>query len=58
MASDSGDDVCFDLPESRIRLASGEWDGYERSVLVKLADGLRITIHGSEVRMSVRKDFS
>lgn len=58
LASDSDDDVCFDLPESRDRLAPGEWDGYERSVLVKLADGLRIAIHGSEVRMTVRKDFS
>ncbi len=57
MASDS-DDVCFDLPEGRDRLAPGQWDGYERSVLVKLADSLRIAIHGSEVRMSVRKDFS
>ena len=57
MASDT-DDVCFELPEGPNRLASGEWDGYERSVLVQLADSLRIAIHGTEVRMTVRKDFS
>ena len=57
MASDS-DDVCFELPEDPDRMASGQWDGYERSVLVQLADSLRIAIHGSEVRMTVRKDFS
>ena len=58
LASDSGDDVCFDLPEKQDRPECGQWDGYERSILVKLADSLRIAIHGSEVRMTVRKDFS
>ena len=57
LASDS-DDICFDMPEKADRPASGEWDGYERSVLVRLADSLRIAIHGKEVRMTVRKDFS
>lgn len=57
LASDS-DDVCFELPEDPDRLASGQWDGYERSVLVQLADSLRIAIHGNEVRMTVRKDFT
>ena len=57
LASDS-DSICFDMPESPDRLASGEWDGYERSVLVRLADSLRIAIYGNEVRMTVRKDFS
>ena len=57
LASDT-DDICFEMPESADRLASGEWDGYERSVLVRLADNLRIAIHGREVRMTVRKDFS
>ena len=57
MVSDS-DDVYFDMPESPDRLASGKWDGYERSVLVKLADSLRIAIHGNDVQMIVRKEFS
>jgi len=57
LASDS-DDICFDMPEKADRLDPGEWDGYERSVLVRLADSVRIAIHGNEVRMTVRKDFS
>ncbi len=57
LVSDS-DDICFDLPEEADRIASGQWDGYERSVLVRLADSVRIAIHGKEVRMTVRKDFS
>ena len=36
----------------------GEWDGYERSVLKRLADNVRISIRGTLVDMTVSKDFS
>ena len=52
------DDICFDLPAGADRAASGEWDGFERSVLLRLADTVRIAIYGSEVRMTVRKNFT
>lgn len=35
-----------------------EWDGYERSVLRKLADEIKIGIRGGKVDMTVAKDFS
>lgn len=35
-----------------------EWDGYERSVLAKLADEVRIGIKGQEVQMTVTKRFA
>ncbi len=56
MVSDS-DQVCFALPAEKDRLTSGEWDGYERSILYRLADDVWIGIYGSEVRMNVRKEF-
>ena len=55
-AADS-DQVCFALPSGPDRQASGEWDGYERSILYRLADDVRIAIHGNEVHMTVRKEF-
>ncbi len=35
-----------------------EWDGYERSILRKLADDIRIGIRGGVVDMTVIKDFA
>ena len=55
MASD-GDEVCLDLTNAD-REEPGGWDGYERSILLRLADNVRITVHGSIVRMTVRKIF-
>ena len=57
MASED-DDVCFDLAAGLDRMNNEPWEGFEQSVLLHLADGVRIAIHGSEVRMTVRKDFT
>ncbi|MBR6498532.1 MAG: hypothetical protein IKT23_02450 [Clostridia bacterium] len=38
-------------------LADPEWDGYERSVLRRLADDIKISIKGGLVEMTVTKDF-
>ena len=35
-----------------------EWDGYERSVLRKVADNVAISIRGGVVDMTVSKDFA
>ena len=55
----------FELPEfiSQSDLPSGsldaeEWDGYERSVLLKLADDVKIAIKGKQVTMTVSKKFA
>ena len=34
-----------------------EWDRYEQSVLQKLADEVKISIRGNEVKMTVSKSF-
>ncbi len=52
------DRVCFALPDGKDREASEQWDGYERSILFRLADDVRITMIGGEVRMTVRKEFA
>ena len=57
MSSDT-DQICFSLPSHQDRVASGEWDGYERSILFRLADGVQISIVGGEVRMVVRREFA
>ena len=54
----------FDLPvELQADLAgrpieSPEWDRYEQSVLLRLADNVKIGIRGGVVNMTVSKDFS
>ena len=35
-----------------------EWDGYERSVLRKVADTVKIAIRGGVVAMTVSKDYA
>ena len=52
------DDVCFDFTADADRQAYEQWDGYEHSVLLQLADHVRISIHGSEAHMVVRKEFA
>lgn len=44
-------DVTNDIYEST------EWDGYERSVLRRIADDIKIAIRGREVEMIVHKSF-
>ncbi len=44
-------DVAYWHPET------DEWDGYEQSVLRKLADDIKIYIRGGLVRMTVSKSF-
>ena len=54
----------FDLPEELRSDISGYsfedqvWDGYECSVLRKLADNIKIFIRGKEVHMIVAKQFA
>lgn len=36
---------------------NGEWDGFERSILRKLADNIKISIRGGNVDMNVTKSF-
>ena len=59
------DHTCFELPDfiPQSDLPSGsledsEWDCYERSILLKLADDVKIAIKGGRVTMSVSKKFS
>lgn len=48
-------DVLADLPGSSI--GEAEWDGYERSILRKMADVVKIGIHKGEVEITVCKRF-
>ena len=54
----------FDLPVELQADLSGraietpEWDHYEQSVLLRLADNVKIGIRGGEVHMTVIKDFA
>ena len=57
MVSDS-DRVCFALPSEGDRETSAQWDGYEHSILYRLADDVQVSIIGGEVRMTVRKEFT
>lgn len=64
MLADSGRDYHEMIPQDvYYDVAAGpvedlEWDGYERSVLRKLADNIKIGIRGGLVDMTVTKDFS
>ena len=49
-------DVMNDLPNHPIE--DPEWDGYERSVLRKVADSVKIAIRGGLVDMTVSKEFA
>ena len=48
-------DVLADLPHGV--LGDTDWDGYERSVLRRLADDIKIGIRGGNVDMTVSKTF-
>ncbi len=62
MTADADHDY-FDLPiELQADLAgrpidSPEWDRYEQSVLLRLADNVKISIRGGLVNMTVSKKF-
>ena len=62
MASDT-DSQTYDLSKEELDdiagrdIESTEWDGYERSVLHKLADDVKIAIVRNEVSMTVTKTF-
>ena len=49
------EDVLADLPHGVF--GEPEWDGYERSILRKLADEIRIGIHGGVVEITVSRNF-
>ncbi len=57
MTSDR-ESVIYDLAEDRPKGMLPEWDRYEQSVLLKLADDVRIAIRGSQVSLTVTKAFS
>lgn len=44
-------DICYYHPEDP------EWDGYEQSILRRLADEIKISIRGGTVEMTVTKRF-
>ena len=48
-------DLLNDLPHGIF--GDPEWDGYERSILRKLADDIKIGIDGGQVEMTVSKRF-
>lgn len=49
-------DVIKDLANHPIE--DPEWDGYERSVLRRLADAIKISIRGGQVEIIVSKNFA
>lgn len=53
--ADLPDDILNDLPQSAFDIQ--EWDGYEQSVLKRLADHISISIRGVVVDMTVSKTF-
>ena len=55
-ANDLPLDVLNDLANHPIE--DPDWDGYERSVLRKVADNVKIAIKGGLVDMTVSKDFA
>ena len=57
MVSDT-EDVFFDLPRGESEKTNRSWDRYEQSVLLRLADNVRIAIRGGMVSMTVTKVFS
>lgn len=50
------DDVASDVVGRSID--DPEWDGYEKSILKKLADDIKITIKGGKVNIVVSKSFA
>ncbi len=55
----------FELPADPSRsglsgkaVDNDDWDGYERSILLKLADDVKIFIKGGNVTMTVKKRFA
>ena len=51
LPDDVVNDICYYHPEDP------EWDGYEQSILRKLADEIKISIRGGTVDMTVTKIF-
>ena len=57
-SNDLPEDVLDDLANHPIEIGDQEWDGYERSVLRKVADNVKIAIRGGVVDMTVSKRFA
>lgn len=55
-ASDIPMDILHDIPGDPVEDAG--WDGYERSVLAKVADQVKVAIRGGVVDMTVSKKFA
>ena len=59
----SEEEIPMDIPFGILDLANHpiedpEWDGYERSVLRRLADTIKIAIRGGQVEIIVSKNFA
>lgn len=52
---DLPEDVLSDIPQDAF--VEPEWDGYERSILNKLADEVKVGIRGGEVNITVSRNF-
>ena len=55
---DIPEEALDDLANHPIKTDDMEWDGYERSVLRKVADNVKIAIRGGVVDMTVSKRFA
>lgn len=51
------EDLLSDLANHPIEPVDTEWDGYEASIMRRVADEVKIGIRGSRVDMTVVKDF-
>ncbi len=56
-SNDLPEEIMKDLANHPIEADDPEWDGYERSVLRKVADNVKIAIRGGVVDMTVSKQF-
>ena len=54
---DLPEDLLSDLPNHQIDAMDTEWDGYEASIMRRVADEVKIGIRGGKVDMTVVKDF-
>ena len=56
-SDDYSTDMMEDMVNREIELKDPEWDGYEQSILRKVADSVKIGIKGGLVEMTVSRTF-
>ena len=54
---DLPEDLLRDLPNHPIQKPGTDWDGYEASIMGRVADRVKIGIRGDNVDMTVVKEF-